>query len=441
MRLTTREGRHHSAKNGRNVGWAMKNSDSRVESLDVVIVGGGIHGVGLLHDLASRGLTRCLLLEKGKLGSATSSRSTKLIHGGLRYLSNISDFSLVHSALQERKLLTELLPDLVKPIELIFPILKNEGIPGWKVGAGLTIYDLLAGKKNLFQHRRVEPEYVLARASILQTGAFSKFYSFWDAQTDDQALVLRVAESAKERGAQALEGAEVTSLTPSNGRWLVQAFRGGELLSFDCRYVALCTGPWSGRLLEKFKIASCYEGLNNKGVHLLVKDLGLKCGLFLQSPEDNRIFFVLPWMGRTLIGTTETEFDGDPSQQDITKDEVKYLLNLVNRYLSNPLSERDIESVFSGLRWLPNISKNARNISKISREAILEELSLDGSAALTVFGGKLTTYRRLCKEMGDLISKKLGENDKVSNTHLKSFWTDRIPEIPDLRERFGKYGN
>jgi glycerol-3-phosphate dehydrogenase len=409
-------------------------------AFDVVIVGGGIHGVGLLHDLTSRGMSNCILVEKGRLGGATSSSSTKLIHGGLRYLANMGDFPLVHGALRERKFLCEMIPDLVKPIELILPILLKGGFPSWKAAAGLTLYDALAGKKNLHRHKVVTRDYVEAGAPILQTSLFKKFYSFWDAQTDDQGLVQRVAESARMNGGKIREHSEVNSVEAVNGGWKVGISFNGVQEHVRSKFLAVCAGPWTGSFLSRFGIVTQYEGFNDKGSHILVKNLGLRCGLFLQSPEDGRIFFVLPWMGQTLIGTTETEFSGDPDRLKPSSEDIGYLLERANRYIRAPIGENDILAAFSGLRWLPKGRKHDGNISAVSREAIIDEALIGSSKIVTLFGGKLTTYRILCREIGDRIAAHFGMAGSLSRTHLSSSWAQSSRPASSWQERFGIYG-
>ena len=194
--------------------------ESPPKRVRALILGGGIHGVGVLHDLVSRGFKDVFLCEKNGLGSGTSSRSTKLIHGGLRYLKRISDFPLVSEALRERRLLLSLAPDIVHPLELYLPLLEHGGEKSWMVRAGLTLYDVLAGKQGIQRHRKLLPSQALLKAPVLDESKFPVVYSFWDAQTDDMALVHRVAASAVAHGGRINEACEVLSVQPGDDGWI-----------------------------------------------------------------------------------------------------------------------------------------------------------------------------------------------------------------------------
>jgi len=269
----------------------------------VLVIGGGIHGVGVLHDLSTRGWKDVHLVEKSSLASGTSSKSTKLIHGGLRYLKKIRDYGLVKEGLYERKLLAELAPDIMNPIELYFPIYKKGGMPWWMVKAGLSLYDFLAGKDGFENHKNVAIDQVMKEMPFLSQNDIRKVYSFWDGQTDDLSLVERVARSATQLGAGITEKATVIKITKDGNGWLVRVRDSRGEQDISCQYLVNTTGPWSNFLLEQNNIKPAYNGVNIKGIHLVFEDMGLKKGLFLQSFEDERIFFLLPWHGKTLLGT------------------------------------------------------------------------------------------------------------------------------------------
>lgn len=413
------------------------------ERVEVLILGGGIHGAGLLHDLASRGLKQVCLVEKGSLGVGTSSKSTKLVHGGLRYLQNIRDFGLVAEALRERQLLSSLVPELVQPIELIFPILRGAGMPGWKVRAGLTLYDVLAGKKHrIAKHKAVNEAEAMAKVPPLAAKNFSKYYSFWDAQTDDLALVRTVAHSAAALGAQVCTQVTALGLEKcQDGYRCTLADRHDRRYTVQARAVVNCLGPWAHVWLERSGFVPKVDALNNKGVHLVLPDLGLKSGLFLQSPEDGRIFFMLPWQGSTLLGTTEESYAGDPGQVVVQEEDVDYLLAKVNRYIKSPLKPQDVEFAFAGLRWL---AAGGDNISKVSRSFTLTEHSEDQQRSLlTLYGGKLTTYRSTCEVMANRLVARFAEHwspSSGSKTASSSAW-QKLPETQQggftLKDRFG----
>ncbi len=406
----------------------------------VLVLGGGIHGVGVLHDMASRGWHDVHLVEKTSLAAGTSKGSTKLIHGGLRYLKNIRDFGLVSEALRERKLLMDLAPDLVKPVELLFPVLKDGGMWRVSIKAGLTLYDKLAGKYGLSPHRFLEHDAAVAQCPLMNPDKFNAVYSFFDGQTDDYALVHRVAQSALKLGAGISEGWRVTNLKETDDGWDVEVTGpGGEQRTISALYVVNCLGPWANQLLEKCNIPPTHHGLNNKGIHLLLKDMGIKTGLFLQSPGDQRIFFALPWQGYTLVGTTEDLYAGDPDDLKVEGSEVEYLLEHLNFYLKRPIQESEIVKVFSGLRWL--LASPGDSLTGTSRSHEVGEIESRRGLMLTLYGGKLTSYRSFSKTLGDRITSHFGEF-KASRTDQHDSWVsaDEAAPLPlDLISRFENF--
>jgi len=389
----------------------------------VLILGGGIHGVGTLHDMASRGWQDVHLIEKNTLGYGTSSRSTKLIHGGLRYLQRIHDFPLVAEALRERKVLMQVAGDLVHPLEFVFPILKSGGASRIKVKVGLSLYDFLAGRQNVGRHHRLAESEALARAPMIDPTKFSGYFSFWDCQTDDLALVRRAAHSAVKLGAGVSEWHQVAKISRANDGWLVDVVApDGTTAQISCLYIVNAMGPWANKILESSDIQPTDKAINNKGSHLVFPDIGLKAGLFLQSPEDNRIFFVLPWLGKTLVGTTEKIFSGNPDQVVVTNDEVDYLLDHCNRYLSAPLRRENIEATFAGLRWLA--VEEGFTISKTSRSHVLGAIGSGRGMMWTLYGGKLSTYRALAEEIGTKICTHFGDESRSRTTQPDVWFSD-----------------
>lgn len=403
----------------------------------VLILGGGIHGVGVLHDMASRGWSDIHLVEKSVLGFGTSSRSTKLIHGGLRYLKRLTDFGLVAEALRERRILMELVPDLVHPVELLFPILKKGGMPRLMVKTGLTLYDKLAGRSEIAPHKGLMPAEIAEKAPILNMDLFKHVYSFWDAQTDDMGLVRRAAASAHKLGAGITEHAEVIQLTPSDDGWDVKIkLSSGKIHTVSALYVINALGPWANQILEQSAIKPTHRGINNKGIHLLFPDIGLKAGLFLQSISDSRIFFVLPWQGHTIVGTTEDLYPGNPDEVGVKESEIHYLLDNCNRFLKEPLQFRQITRVFAGLRWLA--MEAGHGLSDTSRAYVIGEKAHKRGLLMTLYGGKLTTYRNLSKTIGDRITRHFGEY-RESRTHLAENWAapqEPSEDIPSVLARF-----
>ncbi len=409
----------------------------------VLILGGGIHGVGLLHDLVSRGIKDVLLIEKRQLGTGTSSASTKLIHGGLRYLKNPRDFSMVFDALHERTLLRDLAPDLVNPLELLLPCYGPPGMPGWMLGLGLFLYDTLAGKSRINKRKKLSLSQASELAPQLNLHGTRSVYSYWDMQTDDLLLVRRVADSAVSAGGQIEEYAEATGIRGTKDGWDVElSLADGRKANISALCVFNALGPWANRFLENSGLKPPVMGVNSKGAHLITRDLGHKAGLFLQSKEDGRMFFLLPWEGKTLIGTTETFFGEDPDKVTCTDADIQYLLRNTNQFLKKPLLKSDIEAVFAGLRWLPQ--EEGKELGKISREDVIGKSMSQRGLMLTLYGGKLTTYRVMSKKIGNQICQFLGEKG-VSRTHLKELWAKpqgtRNPDDFQLRfrEQFEKF--
>lgn len=386
----------------------------------LLVLGGGIHGVGVLHDLATRGWHDIHLVEKSSLGAGTSSRSTKLIHGGLRYLRHIRDFWLVAESLKERQVLTRVAGDLVKPLELLLPAIKGQGMPPWMLRAGLFLYDILARKARIKPHQKVSFSAAREKIPFLRVDEMKQIFSFWDCQTDDLRLVRRVAASARALGAKITEGCRAVSIKQTDDGWLVDLETAdGKRHQVSTLYILNALGPWANTILEKSSIRPVYRGINNEGVHLLFDDIGLQAGVFAQSPEDGRIFFVLPWKKMTLVGTTESIYGGDPDKLVIREEAVNYLLERANRYLDVGWKNSDIRAVFSGLRWLALDEK--RDLSSTSRGYEIGEHSSARGLLLTIYGGKLTTYRRLSETIGDRITSHFGEF-RPSRTADAAMW-------------------
>lgn len=386
----------------------------------LLVLGGGIHGVGVLHDLATRGWHDIHLVEKGSLGCGTSSRSTKLIHGGLRYLRHVRDFWLVSESLKERQVLMHVAGDLVKPLELFLPAMKGKGMPPWMLRTGLFLYDKLAANARIRPHQKLSFTEAKNKIPHLRCDDMKQILSFWDCQTDDLRLVRRIAASARSLGAKITEGCRAVGIRQTEDGWLVDLETAdGKHHQISTLYILNALGPWANTLLEQSSIRPVYRGINNEGVHLVFDDMGLKAGLLAQSPEDGRIFFVLPWNNQTLVGTTESIYAGDPDRLVIKDEQVNYLLERANRYLEIGLSQNDIRAAFSGLRWLALDEK--RDLSSTSRGYEIGEHASACGLLLTIYGGKLTTYRKLAETISDRITSHFGEFRK-SRTMEQGMW-------------------
>ena len=369
---------------------------------DVLVAGGGINGVAIARDAAGRGLNT-ILCEQDDLASHTSSASTKLIHGGLRYLEH-GQISLVRKALQEREVLLRVAPHLVRPLRLVL-VHDDSMRPTWMLRAGLWLYDLLAGRSSLPGSRRVD----LTRhpaGQALRPG-FRTAFEFSDACTDDARLVMTAAVDAAERGARILTRMRLTQAQRSGQQWVAGAV-GADGSAVRIRAAALvnATGPWAGRFLQQLGTTGSERRLRLiKGSHLVVRRrFGHEFAYMLQS-ADRRIAFAIPYEGDfTLIGTTDIEVDQEPGVSQIDASEVDYLCELVNRYLRQPITAADVAWTFSGVRPLLD---DGAGPSDLTRDFALE-LDWQGAPLLTVWGGKVTTFRTLAEEAVDQLAPSLG---------------------------------
>lgn len=408
-----------------------------------VIIGGGIHGLGIAHDLSSRGVPDVWVLEKNTFGSGTSAWSTKLIHGGLRYLESVSDWGLVRSSLAERRRLMELAPDLIHPLPLLYPIYAGGSRPAYQVKVGLWLYDRLASRSGLRRHQAVSAGELTSCLPGFRLAELSRCLQFWDAMTDDVALSLRVAASAHKYGAYVCEGVKVEHIAAVGGRYELNLSMGGQGMKVAAPAVVLAAGPWAHELLTGPELPPKYEAINNKGVHLVLEDLGLTKGLLLEArrPQDGRIIFALPWQGYTLLGTTEKSYDGSPDMQRPEGDEVAYLLANFAYYSSIPVGElaTKIRYVYSGLRWL--LQAPSRGLSKTSREYAVSTHGSQLAKIWTLYGGKLTGYRLLAAEVADMVCAHMGHHG-ASVTDRSEYWAapgEAIKPTPALDERFIPY--
>ena len=362
--------------------------------VDLLIVGGGIHGAGIARDAAGRGL-RVALVEQGDLAGATSSASSKLAHGGLRYLEQF-DFRLVREALQERETLMRIAPHLVQPLPFFLPS-SAQARPAWQVRAGLLLYDLLAGRSTLPRSRRLE----LAgdgEGEILRPEC-RRGLAYWDGWADDARLVVVNAIDAARRGAVVLTRTRCVRVAPSQDGWQAELAAGdGSAQSVVARAVVNATGPWVEYFLrEHTSIRPAGRARLVKGSHIVVARRVPGAHALLLQNDDGRVVFVIPFeRDFALIGTTDVPVS-DPTGASISPAEVEYLCRAANRYLTDPVKPGDAVWSMSGVRAL--YDDGSSNPSKVSRDYVLQlEHADNGAPMLSVFGGKLTTYRRLSEE-------------------------------------------
>ena len=361
----------------------------------VAIVGGGINGAGIAWELVRRGYD-VTLFDKGTCGAQTSSATTKMIHGGLRYLEHLH-FALVRESLRERAWLLEHAPALVKPLEILLPVYEDSPRSRSVIRTGLMMYDRLAGGENIASHQSLDMQKMLERAPLAPQGLRGGF-SYWDAQVDDFALVRTVIASAIRDGATVRERTRVDALRRDGDGWIVRTGHGDES-RFDVAVNA--AGPWMNELLRANGIDAPYVLSLVRGSHLVLKHAVGDTGLLLQSTTDRRVFFVLPWKGTTLVGTTEVVQEGSPDLAHATAEEVRYLIDRFNRYFRDPISASDVQSAFAGVRPLVG---RATNPSAIDRDARV----VRNGNIINVFGGKMTTFMALARKVALRVDNAFG---------------------------------
>lgn len=352
----------------------------------IAIVGGGINGAGAAWELARREYD-VTLFEKGICGAQTSSATTKMIHGGLRYLEHLQ-FGLVRESLRERAWLLSRIPQLVRQLEILIPMYDDSPRSRPMVKLGLLLYDALAGSENIARHSFLEVQTVLDRVALVPDGLRGAF-SYWDAQVDDYALVRTVVASAIRDGATVREETRVDDIERDGEEWVIRTNHGDES-RFDL--VVNAAGPWMNELLRRNGIEAAYTLSLVRGTHIVLEQRIADCGLLLQSSTDHRVFFVLPWKETTLVGTTEALQTEPPDLVHPTDEEIDYLIRRYNRYFRDPIQHTDIASAFAGVRPLVGRASNPSAIDRDFR--VLREGNL-----INVFGGKMTTFMALARKV------------------------------------------
>lgn len=361
---------------------------------DLFIIGGGINGAGIAADAAGRGL-KVTLCEQGDLANATSSQSSKLIHGGLRYL-EYYEFRLVREALKEREVLLKKAPHIIHPLRFIMP--HNAQLkPAWMLRLGLFLYDHLGTRHFLQGSRSLNFKHHSAGQTLKKT--FKRGFSYSDCRVDDARLVVLNAMQARQLGATILPRTRLVSARRQSNHWEIEVAQSGQQnMFFQAKVLVNATGPWVETIINNLlQLNSKNHVALVKGSHIVVPGLYREDYAFILTNTDNRVVFVIPYLGKySLIGTTDIPFQGDPSHAKITQEEINYLLDVVNRYFDKSITPQQIVWTYSGVR--PLHSDKASNLSAISRDYTLELNTADGQAPLlSIFGGKITTYRKLAE--------------------------------------------
>ncbi|HEY7745423.1 MAG TPA: glycerol-3-phosphate dehydrogenase [Desulfuromonadales bacterium] len=398
-------------------------------SHDVLIIGGGINGAGIARDLAMRGL-RVALVEKGDFASGASSASTKLIHGGVRYLERFA-FRLVFEACRERRILQLIAPHLVRPIPFFIPVYRDDPRSLAAIRTGMSLYDLLAMFRNTHPHSILDTEEALQREPALRPEGLSGVALYWDCRMDDARLCLENILAARELGADIANYLEVTGFIKTAGR--VRGVRvldreTGQDLEVCAEVVVNTTGPWLDRLCSLDGEAT-NKLRPTRGTHILVPRINRgEEALYLTAGRDDRLFFVIPWGELSLVGTTDVDDPGDPDLVAPTESDIEYLLSETARHLhGRVLNRADVVAAFAGLR--PLVAESTAAASRVSREHRLFE---SASGLLSVGGGKYTTYRAVAAEVAGRVTERLGRGHGRSLTH-------RIPLPGGATGNFASY--
>lgn len=390
------------------------------EDFDVLVIGGGINGVGVALDAVTRGL-KVALVEATDFAAGTSSRSSKLIHGGLRYLEQY-DFKLVREALHERELMvSSLAPHLVKPVAFLYP-LQEKVKERTYVGAGLALYDALRGfKRALPGHKHLSQKTIAEIAPSLRTDVVTGAIRYFDAQVDDARHTMMIARTAKRHGAVIVTRARVESLTKKGKRVtgaVVRDLNSKKRITVKSSTVIMCAGVWSDQLHQEFGIEPGYEVKMSKGVHITLPGSAIKAdeGIIIKTAVS--VLFIIPWKDQWMIGTTDTEYLGDANEPLADRSDVQYIVDQANRVLQPRISIDQVIGVFAGLRPLV-ANKKTSDTTKLSREHTVDR-PIPGFVSLA--GGKYTTYRVMAKDAVDMATNDIA---KLTNESI----TAKLPII------------
>lgn len=366
---------------------------------DLAIIGGGITGAGVARDAASRGLS-VLLLEAHDFAFGTSSRSSKLVHGGIRYLENM-EFGLVHEALTERKILLNTAPHMVHPLRFLIPIYESSRVGFFKMGLGMLAYDILSAFEAPQLHERLNPYKTKAREPLLNSSTLKGGFIYSDAFMEDDRLVIETLRSARTFGADVVNYTEVQKINQNEEHIELQILdvRSKKTVQAQAQHVVACVGPWTDQFAGK-SLSGWKKSLRpTKGVHIVFPREKLPVAQAVVMAVETRIIFVIPRGDITLVGTTDTDFNQDPKDVLVDESDVDYLLKATNNYFpGRSLTVKDIISCYSGVR--PLVDDGAQSEGKTSRE---HQIFKHTDKITLVAGGKYTTYRSMALEIVDTV--------------------------------------
>jgi glycerol-3-phosphate dehydrogenase len=390
------------------------------EQFDILVIGGGVNGAGAALDAAARGL-KVALIEAQDIAAGTSSRSSKLIHGGLRYLEQY-DFKLVREALHERELMVSTLcPHLVKPVGFLFPLTEKLKERTY-VGAGLALYDALRGfQRSLPWHKHLSQKQINEIAPSLRRDLVTGAIKYFDAQVDDARHTMAVARTAARHGAIIATKVSAESLIREGKRVVgVNALdlASGKKIAIRATATVMCAGVWSDQLHERFELTPGYNVTMSKGAHIVMPGSAIKsdAGIIIKTPVS--VLFLIPWGDKWIVGTTDTPYEGDRAEPCATQEDVQYILDQANRVLKPKLRAKDIIGVYAGLRPLVANKKSATT-TKLSREHTVDR---PAPGFVSIAGGKYTTYRVMAE---DVIDRAVLELRRVTKDSV----TEKVPLV------------
>jgi glycerol-3-phosphate dehydrogenase len=390
------------------------------EEFDILVIGAGVTGVGAALDAASRGL-KVALIDSQDIASGTSSRSSKLIHGGLRYLEQY-DFKLVREALQERELMVATLcPHLVRPVGFLFPLTKKV-VERTYVGAGLALYDALRGfQRTLPWHKHLSQKQINLIAPSLRQDIVTGAIKYFDAQVYDARHTMSVARTAARHGAIIATRVSAESLIRQGKRVIgvnARNLESGEMIAIKAGATVMCAGIWSDELHEKFELMPGYKVTMSKGAHIVMPGSAINSDAGIILKTSLSVLFLIPWAGKWVVGTTDTPYDGNRAEPFASREDIQYILEQANRALKPELKAEDIIGVYAGLRPLVANIKSATT-TKLSREHTVDR---PVPGFISIAGGKYTTYRIMGR---DVIDRAVFELHRLTQKSV----TEKLPLV------------
>ncbi|MBI5035102.1 MAG: glycerol-3-phosphate dehydrogenase/oxidase [Chloroflexi bacterium] len=385
-----------------------RQSNLHQQQFDILVVGGGITGAGIARDAAMRGF-KMALIDKGDFASGTSSKSSRLVHGGVRYL-EMFEFGLVFEASRERRVLWNTIPNLARPLPFIFPVYRDARFPGWMINSGLWLYDALALFRNYRNHTWMSNDAVTRLARGFDVRNINGAAHYYDGQVDDARLTLETIRSAQRYGAAIANYVQVDSLIKDKS-WVVGVNAHdtllGDQIEIRARVVVNATGVWTDTLTQLDDPKSLKRMRPTKGAHILVprEKIGAASAVAFPNITDGRLLFSIPWGKFQIIGTTDTDYEDDYDHVFANQADVDYIIAVANHaFPTTPITHADVLSTYAGLR--PLICQTGKNTSKTSRE---HEIWTTPSGLVSIAGGKLTTYRAMAEQLVNVVAKQLRE--------------------------------